>query len=94
MYNKKTVKELKAIARSRNIKGYYNMRKSELISVLSPKVKLVIKRKPLLDETVPTISTPILQPTKQVRALSSLKELSSRVAKPVKKEINKITNWI
>ena len=109
MYNNKNVKELKAIARSRKIKGYYKMRKAELISVLSPKVKLVIKRKPhiekpkvkllikplpLLDEPVPHIERPILQPTREVRDVSSLKELSSRVAQPVKKEINKITNWI
>ena len=35
MYNKKNVKELKAIARSRNIRGYYNMRKAELVYALN-----------------------------------------------------------
>ena len=35
MYNKKTVQELKAIARSRNIRGYYNMRKAELIYAIN-----------------------------------------------------------
>ena len=109
MYNNKNVKELKAIARSRKIKGYYKMRKAELISVLSPKVKLVIKRKPhiekpkvkllikplpLLDEPVPHIERPILQPTRELRDVSSPKELASSVARPVKKKINEFLDWI
>ena len=35
MYNKKNVKELKAMARSRNIRGYYNMRKAELVYAIN-----------------------------------------------------------
>ena len=62
MYNNKNVKELKAIARSRKIKGYYKMRKAELIETLKssvglglplfyktkPQVNLLFKRKPPL----------------------------------------------
>ena len=34
-YNSMTINELKDIAKSRNIKGYYRMKKDELIKVLS-----------------------------------------------------------
>ena len=34
-YNSMTINELKDIAKSRNIKGYYRMKKDELVKVLS-----------------------------------------------------------
>ena len=78
-----TVKELKVIAKSREIKGYYKMRKAELIKALESSVGLG-KHTNILDEPIPMINVPILKPTK----------ISNVVAKPIKKEIDKFTDWI
>ena len=47
-----------------------------------------------LDEPVPEINFPILKPSKPTSQPTSLKHLVSRVAKPLKKEINKFADWI
>ena len=52
MYNKKNVKELKAIARSKKIKGYYKMRKAELIYALESSVGLGL---PIFYKTKPQV---------------------------------------
>ena len=54
-----TVVQFKAIAKERGIRGYYKLRKVELIHALEA-ARLVDKN---FDELVPNDPTPVLQPT-------------------------------
>ena len=57
-----TVVQLKAIAKERGIRGYYKLRKSELIRVLEA-TRLVDKKSNIFDEPIPKDPTSVLQPT-------------------------------
>ena len=57
-----TVVKLKTLAKQLGIKGYYNLRKAELIHALEA-VRLVEQKRNIFDEPIPNDSTPILQPT-------------------------------
>ena len=57
-----TVVKLKTLTKQRGIKGYYKLRKAELIHALEA-VRLVEQKSNIFDEPVPNDSTPILQPT-------------------------------
>ena len=57
-----TIVQLKTIAKERGIKGYYKLRKAELIHALEA-TKLVEQKSNIFDEQIPNESTPILQPT-------------------------------
>ena len=57
-----TVVQLKAIAKQRGIRGYYKLRKAELIHALKA-TKLVEQKSNIFDETIPNDPTPVLQPT-------------------------------
>ena len=59
----KTVKELQAIARERGVRGYSKLRKAELVELLKPVVTPTLGGGNLLDEPVPNIEVPVLQPT-------------------------------
>ena len=48
----------------------------------------------ILDEPVPEINIPILEPSQPKSQPTSLKNLASKVAKPINKEINKFADWI
>ena len=60
--NNQTVVQLKAIAKERGIRGYYKLRKAELIHALEA-VRLVEQKSNIFDESFPNDPTPVLQPT-------------------------------
>ena len=57
-----TVVQLKAIAQERDIRGYYKLRKVELIHTLEATI-LVEQKSNIFDESIQNDPTPVLQPT-------------------------------
>ena len=57
-----TIVQLKAIAKECGIKGYYKLRKAELIHALEA-TRLVEQKSNIFHEQIPNDPTPILQPT-------------------------------
>src|ERR1043165_1387630 len=85
-YETKTVKQLRDIARQRGMKGYWPLRKADLIV----KIRSVeAKHGHILDAPVPDIGVPILQPTAFVPTSTGRK-----IADKAKSAINKFANWI
>ena len=66
-----TIVQLKAIAKERGIKGYYKLRKSELINALEA-TRLVEQKSNIFDEPIPNDITPFLQPTPLRSVLSDI----------------------
>ena len=57
-----TIVQLKAIGKERVFKGYYKLRKAELIHALEA-TRLVEQKSNIFDEQIPNDPTPILQRT-------------------------------
>jgi len=97
---KQTVRELKDLAKEQGVKGYYKLHKAELIETLTnakpPRNIVPNTSSRILDEPIPEINVPILKPSQPTRnsLVPSLKHLAGRVANPIKKEINKFSDWI
>ena len=60
--NNHAVVQLKAIAKERGIRGYYKLRKAELIHALEA-TRLVEQTSNIFDESIPNDLTPVLQST-------------------------------
>ena len=75
--HKKTVVQLKSMAKERGLKGYSRLRKAELINEL----------RVILDDDIPDIGVPVLQPNRIIAAINTY-------VKPTLIKIKKAFDWI
>ena len=78
-----TIKELRSLAKERGVKGYSQLRKSELIDLIESKGSR--SNISLLDDPVPDINVPVLVPTIVPRMI---KTVASKM-KDIVKKINR-----
>ena len=99
------VKELKALAKERDIKRYYWLRKAQLIESLetetppteAPETEIMeAPETEIMEAPVPEIKKPVLLPTKMenISTVSSLVGLAKKQADLVQKAINKFADWL
>ena len=86
--DKYTVVQLKAIAKERGIRGYYKLRKVELIHVLEA-ARLVEQKINIFDESIPNDSTPFLQPTPWRPS-----NITTKVNQNIKQKIKNFGEWL
>ena len=94
-----TIVQLKAIAKGRGIKGYYKLRKAELIHALEA-IRLVEQKSYIFDEQIPNDPTPILQPTPRrpsnfpVKSKQNIKNFLTKGMQKIKDFGNWLLNYI
>ena len=74
--HRNTVVQLKSMAKERGLKGYSRLRKADLINVL----------RVILDDDIPDIGVPVLQPNRIIAAINTY-------VKPTLIEIKKAFDW-
>ena len=85
-----TIVQLKAIAKQRDIKGYYKLRKAELINAMEAK-RLVEQKSSIFDEPIPNDPTPVLQPTPW-RSSNAATKVKQNIKNYAAKNIQTTTN--
>ena len=94
-----TIVQLKAIAKERGIKGYYKLRKAELIHALEA-TRLIEQKSNIFDEQIPNDLTPILQPTPwrpsnfAVKSKQNIKNFVTKGMQKIKDFGNCLLNYI
>ena len=94
-----TIVQLKAIAKERSIKGYYKLRKAELIHALKA-TRLVEQKSNIFDEQIPNDPTPILQPSPwrpsnfAVKSKQNIKNFATKGMQKIKDFGNWLLNYI
>ena len=83
-----TIKELRSLAKERGVKGYSQLRKSELIDLIESMGSR--SDRSLLDDPVPDINVPVLVPTIVPRMI---KTVASKVKDIVKKSTEAVIDW-
>ena len=93
--NNHTVVQLKAIAKERGIRGYYQLRKAELIHALEA-VRLVEQKSNIFDESIPNDPTPVLQPIpwRPSNATTKAKQYTKKFFTKGMQKIKDLGEWL
>ena len=90
-----TIVQLKAIAKVRGIKGYYKLRKAQLINALEA-TRLVEQKNSIFHEPIPNDLTPVLQPTpwRSSNVASKVKQNTKNFFTKGMQKIKDFGNWL
>src|SRR5688572_24100945 len=96
-YKTKTVKQLRNIAKEKGVRGYSQLRKADLVALLSfgptQNVKTV-HESDLLDAPVPDIKVPTLVPGKYTPPSNTWKSRLTEVKNKARSKLNTFADWL